>query len=52
MSQSVKTLFVGADVGLDTVDICYLDVLGNKLNPKRLVYENNLPGSQELIEHD
>lgn len=51
MSQSVKTLFVGADVGLDTVDICYLDVLGNKLNPKRLVFENNLPGSQELIEH-
>ena len=51
MSKSTKTLFIGADVGLDTVDICYLDVFGNKLNPKRLVYENNLPGSKELIEH-
>lgn len=44
-----KTLFVGADVGMDTVDICYLDFMGNKLNPKRLVYPNNLPGAQHLI---
>ena len=45
-----KTLFVGADVGLDSVDICFLDYSGNELYPKRLVYPNNLPGSQELAE--
>ncbi|KUO76399.1 MAG: hypothetical protein APF77_06790 [Clostridia bacterium BRH_c25] len=51
MSDFVKTLFVGADVGLDTVDICFLDFAGNKLNSKRLAYDNDLPGSQEPIEH-
>jgi len=50
MHTYAQTLFVGADVGLDTVDICFLDFMGNKLNPKRLVFPNNLPGSQELIE--
>lgn len=50
MPNYTKTLFVGADVGLDTVDICYLDYMGNKLFPKRLVFPNNLPGSQELAE--
>jgi transposase len=50
-SNYTKTLFIGADVGLDTVDICYLDFMGNKLNSKRLVYPNNLPGSQELTDH-
>ena len=50
MHNYAKTLFVGADVGLDSVDICNLDYMGNKLNPKRLVYPNDLPGSQELAE--
>lgn len=43
----VAALFVGADVGLDTVDVCYM---GSKLLPKRPVYPNNLPGTQELAE--
>ena len=50
MHNYSKTLFVGADVALDSVAICFLDYMGNKLSPKRLVYPNNLPGSQELAE--
>lgn len=51
MPNFAKTLFVGADVSLDTFDICYLDYMSNKLSAKRLVFENNLPGSQEFIQH-
>ncbi len=50
MHNYAKTLFVGADVGLDSVDICILDYMGNKLSRKRLAYPNNLPGSLELTE--
>ena len=28
-----KTLFVGADVGLDSVAICFLDYMENKFSP-------------------
>jgi len=50
MHNYAKTLFIGADVGLDSFSICFLDYMGNKLSQKKLVYPNNLPGSQELAE--
>lgn len=50
MHNYSKALFVGADVGLDSVAVCFLDYMGNKLSPKKLVCPNNLPGSQELTE--